>query len=81
MLPKIQLNLVIFVSVIQSEFPPNPLPSPHSSHIHRPLSALADSGVLSYSGINAEFSESLDGRKNLEKSFPMKIPQNSARIV
>ena len=73
-----KLRKIFFVSVSLSEFPPIPSP-PHVNHT---LSVLADSGVSSYSGINAEFSESLDGRKNLEKFFlRRKIPQKSARIV
>ena len=73
-----KLRKIFFVSVSLSEIPPIPSP-PHVNHT---LSVLADSGVSSYSGINAEFSESLDGRKNLEKFlFLRKIPQNSARIV
>ena len=64
----------IFVSVFLSEFPPIPSP-PHVNHT---LSVLADSGVSSYSGINAEFSESLDGRKKFGKiSFP---PKNSSEF-
>ena len=60
-----KLRKIFFVSVSLSEFPPIPSP-PHVNHT---LSVLADSGVSSYSGINAEFSESLDGRKIQEKTF------------
>ena len=69
-----KLRKIFFVSVSLSEIPPIPSP-PHVNHT---LSVLADSGVSSYSGINAEFSESLDGRKKFGKiSFP---PKNSSEF-